>query len=189
MTEPLLLGPVSIPAEGYEWQPVKSWQLGTWLVFYALLMWTYRPGGISILDAAYLVVHEAGHLLFSYTGGEFITVAGGTIMQLLVPLLLALSFAWRGHTLGTAFCGWATFNSLIGVSIYMQDARSKGLALVSPGVASDEVEGHDWDYLFSHLGLLQHDIAIGRFTMMIAWAGMFACIGWLVWMWRQNPAD
>ena len=49
-------------------------------------------------------------------------------MQLLVPILLALSFAWRGHTLGTAFCGWATFNSLTGVAIYMMDARAKGLA-------------------------------------------------------------
>jgi hypothetical protein len=189
VTEPLTLGPISIPADGYEWQPVKTWQLAIWLIIYALLMWTYRPLGVKVLDAAYLVTHESGHLLFSYLGSEFLTVAGGTIMQIVVPFLLALSFAWRGHTLGTAFCGWGVFNSLPGVAIYMKDARARAIPLVSPGVASGEVEGHDWNYLFSHLGLLQHDITIGNITMAIAWIGMFTCVAWLIWMWRQTPAD
>ena len=185
------IGKISIPAEGYEWQSVKAWQLITWLVIYAALMWTYREMGAHILDAAYMVAHEAGHPLFSYLGVEIITVLGGTIMQLLVPILLALSFAWRGHTLGTAFCGWATFNSLTGVAIYMMDARAKGLALVAPGVASDEVEGHDWEYIFNWMGhgMIQHDQQLGHFTMWVAWAGMFAWVGWLVWMWRRYPAE
>jgi hypothetical protein len=186
------IGNFSLPAEGYEWQRVKTWQLIAWLVIYAALMWTYREMGARILDAAYLVVHEAGHPLFSYLGVEIITVLGGTIMQLLVPILLALSFAWRGHTLGTAFCGWATFNSLTGVAIYMMDARAKGLALVSPGMASDdEGIGHDWEYIFHWIGhgMIQHDQQLGHVTMWIAWAGMFASIGWLVWMWRRYPAE
>ena len=84
------LGKLSIPADGREWQPVKTWQLITWLVIYAALMLTYREMGARILDAAYLVVHEAGHPLFSYLGVEILTVLGGTIMQLLVPILLLL---------------------------------------------------------------------------------------------------
>lgn len=183
------IGNLEVPAEGYQWQPVKTWQLSGWLLAYALLMWSYRAGGMRILDGAYLVVHEAGHPLFSYSGSEWLTIAGGTFLQLFVPAALAASFAWRGHTLGTAFCSWALFNSLTNVAIYMMDARSKGLPLVAPGVASDEVEGHDWDYLFSSVGLLQHDITIGRATMFLAWVGMFVCAGWLIWMWRRYPAE
>ena len=180
-----------VPAEGYQWQPVQTWQLVGWLVAYALIMWTYRPGGVRLLDAAYLVTHEAGHPLFSYAGWEILTVLGGTILQLLVPVLLALSFAWRGHTLGTAFCSWAFFNSLNGVSLYMGDARAKGLPLVAPGVASDEVEGHDWEYIFKWIGhgAINHDQQLAAITVAIAWIGMFACVGWLIWMWRQNAAD
>ena len=178
-----------LPGEGYEWQPVKTWQLVPWLIAYVLIMYTYRPGGARLLDAAYLVVHEAGHPLFSYLGAEILTVLGGTILQLLVPILLAITFAYRGHTLGTAFCGWAFFNSLTGVALYMGDARAKGLPLVAPGVASDEVEGHDWEYIFNWIGhgAINHDMQLARLTFFVAWVGMFAAIGWLVYMWRTNP--
>jgi hypothetical protein len=187
----LQLSDFRLPAEGYQWQPVKTWQLVGWLLAYSLIMWTYRPGGIRLLDAAHLVTHEAGHPLFSYTGSEILTVLGGTLLQLFVPVALAISFAWRGHTLGTAFCSWAFFNSLTNVSLYMGDARAKGLPLVAPGVASDEVEGHDWEYIFRWLGhgMIDHDQQLARITLWIAWLGMFAVIGWLVWMWRQDPAD
>jgi hypothetical protein len=178
-----------LPAEGYEWQPVKTWQLVGWLIAYALIMYTYRPYGARLLDAAYLVVHEAGHPLFSYLGSEIITVLGGTIFQLLIPALLALGFAWRGHTLGTAFCSWAVFNSLTGVAIYMADARARELPLVAPGMASDEIEGHDWNYIFNWLGhgMINEDTRLANITLIVAWIGMFTAIGWLIYMWRTNP--
>ena len=180
-----------LPADGYEWQPVKTWQLAGWLIAYALIMMTYLPGGVRILDAAHMVTHEAGHPLFSYTHSEFLTVIGGTFLQLFVPAALAVSFAWRGHTLGTAFCGWAFFNSLVGVSIYMGDARDRAIPLVSLGVASDEVEGHDWAYIFDWIGhgAIMHDRQLASITLFIAWAGMLAAVGWLIWMWRTNPVE
>jgi hypothetical protein len=185
------LSELRLPAEGYEWQPVKTWQLVGWLIAYALIMWTYRPGGAHLLDAAHLVTHEAGHPLFSYTGSETLTVLGGTIFQLFIPAALALSFAWRGHTLGTAFCSWAFFNSLVGISIYMGDARDRVLPLVAPGVASDEIETHDWAYIFNWIGhgAINHDHQLAAITMTTAWIGMFGCVGWLLWMWRRYPAE
>lgn len=181
---------LNIPAEGVEWQEVKTWQLVGWMAAYALIMWTYRPGGIRILDAAHMVTHEAGHPLFSYVGPEIITVLGGTLLQLLVPIMLLLSFAWRGHPLGVTFCAFAFFNSLTGVAMYMGDARSKGLPLVAPGVASDEVEGHDWEFIFKWIGhnSIMHDQQLAAITAWIAWAGMFAAIGWLVWMWKSSES-
>jgi hypothetical protein len=53
-------------------------------------------------------------------------------------------------------------------------------------MASDEIEGHDWEYIFSWLGILRQDLAIGRFTKALGWVGMALVLGWLIYMWRRN---
>jgi hypothetical protein len=174
-----------LPHPDYRWQPVSKIAVAGWTLFYLWAMYTYWNGPI-FLQNVHLVSHEAGHLLFSYTGNQTITVLMGTGMELAVPLALAISFAWRGHTLGTAFCLWMFFNAFIGIGIYMADARDKALPLVSPGMASDEIEGHDWEYIFNWLGVIKHDIAIGRFTKAIGWVGMALVVGWLIYMWRRS---
>jgi len=68
----------------------------------------------------------------------------------------------------------------------MADARDRALPLVSPGMASDEIEGHDWNYLFSWMGLLDHDRQIGHATRIVGYIGMVAVILWLVWMWKRS---
>lgn len=183
----------SLPNEDYTWQPVSKPALAFWMCAYAVAMYLYinvLPGSyFPFMDASHLVVHEAGHLIFGFTGSEFITIAMGTGFQLLVPLLLAASFAWRGHTTGTAFCLWAFFNSMINVSTYMKDARAHALPLVAPGVASDEIEEHDWTYLFGKLGLLEDDQQIGGVVLLVAWVGMAAVVCWLAWMATRVPAE
>ena len=134
---------IPFPHPDHEWQPVSKAAVIGWGLFYLVAMYLYRPSGAHFLDAAHLITHESGHLLFSYLGNETITVMGGTILQLLAPLLLAASFAWRGQTLGTAFCMWGFFNAMIPMGVYMSDARAKGLPLVAPGMVSDEITGHD----------------------------------------------
>ena len=72
----------------------------------------------------------------------------------------------------------------------MGDARDKALPLVSLGVASDEVTGHDWEYIFGHMGLLQHDRQIAAVTLGLAWIGMLAVVGLLFWMLtRPQPVE
>jgi hypothetical protein len=180
---------IGVPHPDHDWQPVSRVMLIGWCVVYALAMYSYWPHGPHIFDNAHLIPHEAGHLLFSYTGSEWITVAAGSFMQLFVPVALAASFAWRGHTLGTAFCGWAFFHSLVNLSVYMADARARALPLVAPGIASDEIETHDWNYLFTSMGLLQQDTAIAKVVAFIGWIGMLATIGWLVYRWRLSERE
>jgi hypothetical protein len=135
------------------------------------------------------VTPEAGLPLFGYLGNETIMVWGGTIMQLLVPCLLAVSFAWRGQTAGAIFCAFFFFENFIGIALYMGDARDKSLPLVSLGVASDDVTGHDWEYIFGHLGLLQHDRQIAAVTRAAGWIGMLAVVGLLVWMLMKTRTE
>jgi hypothetical protein len=171
------------------WQPVSKPELIAWTVFYIFTLWMYRPAGTHYLDAVHLITHEAGHPLFSYTRNLTLTILGGTLMQLFVPAALACTFALRRHTTGTAFCSFMFFNSFISVGIYMADARARVLPLVAPGMASDEIEDHDWNYLFEQAQLLRHDVQIGNFTRMIGYVGMAATIVWLAWMKKRLDED
>ena len=111
---------------------------------------------------------------------------GGTLLQLLVPALLAASFVVRRELPGTVFCAFAFFHSLTGVATYMADALRQELPLVTVGAIADEAQ-HDWVRIFSSLGLLPHAIQIGNFTRLVAWAGMVGTIGWFVWrQWHQE---
>ena len=54
--------------------------------------------------------------------------------------------------------------------------------LVTVGDA-ENVE-HDWFYMFSKLGLLQHDTAIAAVVRILGWMGMLSTVAWM-W-WRSN---
>ena len=76
------------------WRSLSRPALMAWLVFYVLFLlyaWSGR-GGFLMIDNVNLIVHEAGHLLFSYLG-HTLMIWGGTILQLFVPLALAVYFA------------------------------------------------------------------------------------------------
>ena len=170
-----------------DWKPVSRAQLGGWLAFYALLLayLALNWGQLTLLDNVHLPIHEGGHLLFGWLG-ETLGLWGGTLLQLLVPALLAMAFVIRREIPGVAFCVLAFFHSLSGVAIYMSDALRQELPLVTVGAPADEAQ-HDWVRIFSSLGVLPHAIQIGNFTRLIAWAGM---VGTLVWFaWRQRQAQ
>jgi hypothetical protein len=51
------------------------------------------------------------------------------------------------------------------------------LPLVTVGDA--ENGGHDWNNIFSHLGLLAYDTRIGAVTRALGWIGMVGVVAWL----------
>jgi hypothetical protein len=171
-----------------EWQPVSRIQSVCWIVFYSLLLLylAWHWGEVTLLDNVHLPIHEGGHLLFSWMG-ETMYVWGGTLLQLIVPALLALNFALRRELPGTVFCVFAFFHSLTGVATYMADALRLELPLVTVGAAADEAQ-HDWVRIFTSLGVLPHAIQIGNFTRLVAWAGMVGAVAWFwVESYRQTP--
>jgi hypothetical protein len=113
-------------------------------------------------------------------------VAGGTLLQLFVPFALAIYFAFRRELPGTAFCAFFFFEQFLPVGIYMADSRSQSLQYVTVG-DPDKAE-HDFYYLFSQAGLLDHDTAIGGFVRILGWIGMLAIVGWLIWRAWPKPA-
>jgi hypothetical protein len=163
-----------------EWSPVPRIALGAWLAFYALfLIQAARGSGpFLMIDLVFIPIHEGGHLLFRYFG-EFIAVAGGTFLQLLVPVLLAIQFAFQRQLQGVTFCMFFFFEQLLPTATYMADARAQELPLLTVGDADYVI--HDWNYLFGALGVLDHDIQIASFVRVIGWVGMIGMVAWFTW--------
>jgi hypothetical protein len=168
------------------WQPVSKIALAAWLIFYALfLIYAARvPQGQSLfIDLVFLPIHEGGHVLFGFLGNEILMVMGGTILQLFVPLAIAVYFVFQRHLTGAAFAAFFFFENFLQIGTYMADARAQQLPLVNIGGG----EGiHDWGYLFAKFGVINHDVGIGGTVRALGWLGMIAVAVWLGWRGRAK---
>lgn len=163
-----------------KWDAMGRPALIAWLVFYGLfLLYLFHAAGeATLFDNVNLVVHEGGHALFGWFGMT-IGIMGGTILQLLVPLLLCIGFFWKRQLAGTAFCAFVFFENFLPIATYMADARAMQLDLVTIGDPENAI--HDFHYIFAKFGLLEHDTQIGAITRFVGWIGMFAVIAWLAY--------
>lgn len=155
------------------WKPVSRAALVAWLVFYgASLAYAFSVHGQYLfVDNANLVVHEGGHNLFGWFGPT-LGLWGGTLLQWLVPLSLAVYFFVQRQSTGFAFCLFFFFENWLYTATYMADARAQVLPLVTTG-DSDFVE-HDFHAIFSSLGVLDYDTKIATTVRMLGWCGMLA---------------
>ena len=122
--------------------PVMVWVIANVLTGHAYDGPLHEPfGGLT------LVVHEAGHAAFSWFGARLLTVAGGTLFQLAVPLLVAGLFARQREWTGVAVALFWLGTSLVEAGVYCADARAQLLPRVSPWGGADDVLSHDWTYM------------------------------------------
>lgn len=151
----------------------------------ALLVWfTWRfaraPLGTAVMESFLhlpnLVFHEAGHVLFS-PFGRFLTVLGGSLLQLLVPAILAIAFVRERQLFGAAVCTWWVGQSMLDLAPYIADARALRLVLLG-GRTGAEVEGHDWEYILTAVGLVHRDRLIGLWSHYLGVLVMVVSIGW-----------
>jgi hypothetical protein len=163
-----------------DWQAVDRAPLILAAAFYLLFLYQAARGtGVLLLmDLVFVPIHEGGHLLFRFFG-ETLAVAGGTILQLSVPLMLATFFIFQRQILGTAFCLFFFFEQLLPVATYMADARAQELPLLTVGDGDDVI--HDWAYLFGKFGVLDHDTQIAHGVRMLGWLGMTVTVAWMTW--------
>jgi len=121
------------------------------------------PKSYHFIDFINLLIHEGGHGVFAIFG-EFIHAAGGTIMQLLIPLLfVVVNVRTRYFILAQWSAVWFMQN-MINVSVYMGDARAR----VLPLLGGNKVR-HDWTYLFHQMGVLDKDVFISQ---MVYWSSL-----------------
>jgi hypothetical protein len=159
-------------------------RLGRAALLVALFVWTVQfarapmsaENVSAILHLPNLVFHEAGHVLFSLFG-RFMTVLGGSLLQFLVPIVLAVAFLRQKTPFGAIVCAWWAGENLVDVAPYIADARALELVLLG-GRTGAEVEGHDWEYLLTQLGWLHLDRTLGLAVHRAGLAMMFAALVW-----------
>lgn len=168
-------------ADGSAWQPVSSTGLAALCGFGLLLIWwmaSDTDGYLRIVDDINLVIHEFGHPFFAIFG-EWPQWWGGTLAELLVPLLIGVVFWYQRSALSTAFAGIWFFENLHYIAWYMADARSQELPLLGGGE-------HDWATLLSHYGLLEQDTAISAVVNKLSYIGIVLCLLLVVALWLNQ---
>jgi hypothetical protein len=165
------------------------WRLPIWVYLaYAGARHLIDPAAADIFAIPTFIVHEMGHPLFSYLG-EFMGIAGGSIAQLVVPLLFAGSFWRQRDYFAVCVAAYWLSSSLFNLSCYVADARARRLELFSPFAALDGGNAiHDWNYLLAHMGLLRFDGLLGWLVRIDAVCVLAAALGVGAWLLRQMMA-
>lgn len=160
-----------------------------WLPRAPLLLWMILLAVRHLLDTDYtsvlgalnLGIHEAGHLLFGWLAWDFLTAAGGTLLQLGAPLAAMGMFARQPDYFAVTFCGTWLASNLYNVANYVADAREMDLPLVTVGGGEAE---HDWNFMLSAVGLLEWDTRLAALArilaFVVAWASV-AAGAWVLW--------
>lgn len=113
-----------------------------------------EPFHYVILRDIILATHEAGHLLFM-PFGEVMMVLGGTLVQVVFPLVFVGYFAYRRDAYAASILTlWVAF-ALTDAALYIGDARTRQLPLLG-----GDPSGHDWTFLLIQMDLLERDRAI-----------------------------
>jgi hypothetical protein len=167
-------------------------QAPRWLFLALLSWWTARfvshPLDGDFISASFLHLinlpfHEAGHIIFS-PFGSFMMSLGGSLTQVLIPLVCAVEFVRRDDWFGAAVGIWWAGQNLIDLAPYIADARALQLVLLG-GFTGAQVEGHDWEAILTALGWLRYDRTLGYTAH---WAGglmMCASVGAAAWITLQ----
>ncbi len=169
--------------------PVTYWARVALLVGFAvwgliLISLDYRTGEMmaSFIHRPLLIFHEAGHVMFRILG-EWMMVLGGSLGQLIMPVVLAGALLVKNRDPYGASIGlWFFGVSLLDLAPYMYDALHPQLMLLS-GMTGEE-GGHDWIFLFTSLGLLQKSQFIGGVVHKLGALVVILSLGWGAWVLR-----
>jgi hypothetical protein len=167
---------------------VSQLELGGHAVLYVLLfLWgwrfifmDYRDGAInaSFLHHVNLVFHEAGHVIFR-PFGEFMTVFGGSLAQLLVPLIVAVAFLVKNRDpFGASVGVWWLGQSFKDLAPYIYDASRLVMPLLG-GVTGADVPGyHDWNNILRYFDILWADHLVAKYSNRIGTALILTFMVW-----------
>ena len=112
----------------------------------------YDPMQGSFLDLVDLPIHETGHLVFR-PFGDFLSVAGGSLFQVILPAVFVGYFVWHLKYYSAAIVLFWVGQSLLNVYVYAADAVVMQIVLTS-GLTGSEGSFHDWNYLLTETGLI-----------------------------------
>jgi len=137
-----------------KWDEFKRW-VPSIIILPIAIYWSINRGNYGLMDNIDLVIHEAGHVFFGLFG-KFIYTLGGSLMQLIIPLIIVGFFFRNSYRTGVQFALLWLGQNLINISVYAADARSQKLPLLGGNKVY-----HDWNYMLNEIGLLNFDHSLG----------------------------
>jgi len=160
--------------------------VGRVVLLLLLIRWTWQflsqPMRQDVIGASFLHLisipfHEAGHIIFS-PFGDLMTALGGSLAQVLVPIVCMIAFLTTSPNLfGAAVTAWWAGENLLDVALYIDDARSLSLVLIG-GHTGAEVEGHDWERILTLTGSLHRDHQLAGIVQAVGIVTMIAALLW-----------
>ena len=155
--------------------------IGRLAALIAMALWSVSVGfgrmtdPPTVLHLSVILFHEAGHVVFA-PFGTALGVAGGTLGQLLMPLICGIALHRSGDRFGAALCSAWMGLSLVDASIYAYDAADPVLPLIGGGTGADSF--HDFVFLFDRYGQLRHARGWAMFMKAIGVLGALASLAW-----------
>ena len=143
-------------------QPLYKKWITSVIILPIIVYFVYNHGNYIFIDTADLVIHEAGHFFFMFFG-KYIYTLGGTLMQIILPSIIAWYFFRNSYRTGVQFSLLWLGQNFINISVYVADAQARRLPLLGGNKVY-----HDWHYLLGELNILQYDYAVGYFFFGIA---------------------
>ncbi|MDA1369750.1 MAG: zinc ribbon domain-containing protein [Proteobacteria bacterium] len=163
-----------------------------WIVFaawgfsFVLMDFQSNEIGRSWFHNVDLIFHEAGHVIFQPLG-RTLMILGGSLFQVLVPLILMLAFLIKNRDgFAASICLWWSGQSLMDVAPYIADARALRLPLLGGGTGADSPGMHDWANLLRPRGWLQYDIRIASIVDIIGAGVLLIALAWGAYMLYLN---
>lgn len=159
-----------------------------------LISYDYRSGEIngSFMHLSVILFHEGGHVLFM-PFGQFMTILGGSLFQVLLPLILSVALLWQNRDVFGALVGvWWCGASWLDLAPYIYDAKNPQMIMI--GGHTGENGPHDWIYLLGQFNLIANSPLYGalahKFGVLIIVLALGAGAWWLrrLWQIRESGA-
>ncbi|WLE98781.1 MAG: hypothetical protein QTN59_08055 [Candidatus Electrothrix communis] len=162
--------------------------IGRIIILAVLLIWGWKlifasiasnAVGKSFLHIVNTPFHEAGHVFFR-PFGSFLHSLGGTLGQLLVPLICMVVFLLQTRdTFAASVSLWWFGENFLDIAPYIGDARAGVLPLLGGNFGHSSPYGfHDWEFLLTETGLLRYDQAIARLSHGVGSIIMLLAVAW-----------
>lgn len=130
----------------------------------------------SFMHNILLPIHEAGHVFFM-PFGEFMTILGGSLFQVALPLGLGAAFLLRQRDpFAAAICLWWAGASVVDLAPYIWDSLNPQLIMLGGHTGADGP--HDWIYLLGRFGTLRQAHFWGSFAHHLGVAMMVSGVAW-----------
>lgn len=151
------------------------------LALFFLWGWSFILGGLSwisiggsFLHNVNLPFHEFGHVLFS-PFGRFMAILGGSLFQVILPLILMLAFSIQQRdNFAAAIMLWWCGQNFVDVAPYIADAEYRALPLIR-GMGES---AHDWGNLLTMTQSMHLAIPLARGSFTLGSIVMLAACGW-----------